>query len=108
MEELLIRVLEAETGLAVYNLERPEEEKNCIVYNYSEDTFSDSDDEEDIIKYVLYINLYCENGLNAKKKLIKKALKDAGFSKNYIPPANLSDELGLINQAFNYTYIELA
>ena len=32
MEDKLIKALEA-TGLPVYNLERPEGEKNCIVYN---------------------------------------------------------------------------
>lgn len=106
MEELLIKVLEEATGLQVYNLERPEAVRECIVYTYSDDVFSTADDEEDIIKYVLFINLYCDAGLNRRKREIKEALEKNGFLKMYIPPANLTDELGLINQAFNYTYIE--
>ena len=106
MEDKLINCLEA-LGITVYNLQRPEEERECIVYNYSEDTFSTSDNIEDITKYVIYLNLYCDTGLNNWKKKIKKALESNGFSKMYIPPANFKDEAGLINQAFNYTYLEL-
>ena len=48
MEDKLIKALEA-TGLPVYNLERPEGEKNCIVYNYAEQIKSYEDNEESVV-----------------------------------------------------------
>ncbi|MDB1970758.1 hypothetical protein [Clostridium tertium] len=105
MEEKLIRALEA-TGLPVYALERPETIKNCIVYKYSESNDSYSDDEADIEKYTIYINLYCESGLNKYKKLIKESMKSEGFGLEYIAPAHKSKELATIQQAFTFIYVQ--
>lgn len=105
MEEKLIRVLE-DTGLPVYALERPETIKNCIVYKYSEKNESYSDDEADIESYTIYVNLYCESGLNKYKNLIKKLMKSEGFGLEYIAPAHKSKELATIQQAFTFNYAE--
>lgn len=106
MEELLIKILEEATGLEVYNLERPESVRECIVYNYSDKPFSSCDDKEDITEYTIYLNLYCDRGLNKLKKQIKDALEENNFFKFSIPPANVNDELGMVNQAFQYIYLE--
>lgn len=108
MEDILERCLEQATGLTVYSMERPEEVHECIVYTFAEMQHSASDDLEDVTEYDIYLNLYCKSGLNEKKRLIKEALKENGFLKVQIPQANMTDELGLINQAFNYLYVELS
>jgi hypothetical protein len=105
MEEKLIRALEG-TGLPVYALERPETIKNCIVYKYSEKNESYSDDEVDIEGYTIYVNLYCESGLNKYKNLIKQSMKSEGFGLVYIAPAHKSKELATIQQAFTFYYVQ--
>lgn len=105
MEEKLIRALEA-TGLSVYALERPETIKNCIVYKYSESNESYSDDEADIESYTIYVNLYCESGLNKYKNLIKQSMKSEGFGLEYIAPAHKSKELVAIQQSFTFYYVQ--
>lgn len=105
MEEKLVRALEV-TGLPVYALERPETIKNCIVYKYSESNESYSDDEADIEKYTIYVNLYCESGLNKYKNLIKQSMKSEGFGLEYIAPAHKSKELATIQQAFTFYYVQ--
>ncbi|WP_346889173.1 hypothetical protein [Clostridium sp. UBA1056] len=105
MEEKLIRVLE-DTGLPVYALERPETIKNCIVYKYSEKNEFYSDDVADIENYTIYVNLYCESGLNKNKNLIKQLMKSEGFRLGYIAPAYRSKELGLNQLAFTFYYVQ--
>lgn len=105
MEEKLIRALET-TGLPVFALERPETIKECIVYKYSESSESFSDDEVDIESYKIYINLYCESGLNRNKNLIKKIMRSEGFGLEYIAPAYKSKELATIQQAFTFYYAQ--
>lgn len=105
MEEKLVRALES-TGLSVYALERPETIKNCLVYKYSESNESYSDDEADIESYKIYVNLYCESGLNKYKNLIKQSMKSEGFGMEYIAPAHKSKELGAIQQSFTFTYVQ--
>jgi len=102
MEEKLIRALQS-TGLEVYALERPEGTKSCIVYNYSETNQLYSDDDSDLTKYMIYVNLYCQSGLSKYRKQIKESMKSESFGLNYIAPAYKSKELG-IQQAFTFVY----
>ena len=105
MEESLKKAL-TEIGLEYYYLRYPQDKIDCIVYSYSETAFSSSDDEEDAIKYNVYLNLYCNNGIKLKSKNIKSVMRKHGFIKLDIPPAFISDKSDIINQAFNYIYIE--
>lgn len=107
MEELLIRLLNQTTGLPVYNLKKPEETDNCIVYSYSESVFSYSDNKEDCIKYTVYLSLHIKSDLNKYKKLLKNVLNENGFYKITIPPANIGDT-GLLIQKLICSYIEQA
>lgn len=106
MEEKLVKALER-TGLNVFNLERPQTAKNCIVYNYMEQNQSYEDDEASIVKYTIYVNLYCESGLNKYKNLIKQELRSEGFRLQYVAPAYKSSELKLIQEAFTFLYSEI-
>lgn len=105
MEDKLIRALEA-TGLPVYNLERPEGQKNCIVYNYAEQINSYDDNEESVVKYTIYVNLVIQKELNKTKNLIKENMRSEGFRVQYIPPAYKDGEFDFIQQAFTFTFIE--
>lgn len=78
LEEKLIKALEC-TGLQVFNIERPETIKNCIVYTYLEKDEQYCDDESDIESFTIYVNLYVNTGLNKYKKIIKKSMKSEGF-----------------------------
>lgn len=105
MEEKLVKALES-TGLEVFNLERPQGINNCIVYNYSESNGSYVDDEVDIENFTIYVNLYCESGLNKNKQLIKDAMKSEGFGLNFVAPAYKGNELKLIQQSFTFLYCQ--
>ena len=105
MEDKLIRALEA-TGLPVFNLERPEGNKNCIVYNYAEQVKSYEDNEESVVKYTIYVNLVIQKGLNKTKNLIKENMRSEGFRVQYIPPAYKDVEFDFILQAFTFTFVE--
>ena len=105
MEDKLIRALEA-TGLPVFNLERPERNKNCIVYNYAEQVKSYEDNEESVVKYTIYVNLVIQKGLNKTKNLIKENMRSEGFRVQYIPPAYKDSEFDFIQQAFTFTFVE--
>ena len=105
MEDKLIRALEA-TGLPVFNLERPEGNKNCIVYNYAEQVKSYEDNEESVVKYTIYVNLVIQKGLNKTKNLIKENMRSEAFRVQYIPPAYKDVEFDFIQQAFTFTFVE--
>ena len=105
MEDKLIRALEA-TGLPVFNLERPEGNKNCIVYNYAEQVKSYEDNEESVVKYTIYVNLVIQKGLNKTKNLIKENMRSEGLRVQYIPPAYKDSEFDFIQQAFTFTFVE--
>lgn len=106
MEEKLIRALE-KTGLPVYCLERPEGVSDCIVYSVAEKVKGYADNEEQVVKYDIYINLYIKSGLNKIKNLIKQNMRSEGFRVNYIPPAYKDGELDFIQQAFTFVFIEI-
>lgn len=106
MEDKLIRALEA-TGLPVYNLERPEGQKNCIVYNYAEQIKGYEDNQESVIKYTIYVNLVIQKGLNKTKNLIKENMRSEGFRIQYIAPAYKDVELDYIQQSFTFVFSEL-
>lgn len=104
MEDKLVKALES-TGLDVFMLERPEMLNNCIVYTYSENDLSYSDDEADIEEYTIYVNLYCESGLNKYKKLIRTAMKSEGFVLGSVSIPYKGKEIPFIQQAFTFYYV---
>ena len=105
MEKKLLNALES-TGLEVFNLERPEGIKNCIVYNYRESYESYSDDDADLQSFMIYLNLYTESELNKYKKIIKNAMKSEGFRLDIIASAYRNKELATIQQAFTFYYVQ--
>lgn len=60
---------------------KPDDEQECIVYTYIEQPCTFSDNEEDLTKYIVLINLYCLTNITKNIKLIKDSMNLNGFKR---------------------------
>ncbi|WP_321833485.1 hypothetical protein [Clostridium butyricum] len=100
-----IKLLIPDLPIPIYYLKRPDEERNCIVYTYTETPALVGDMKELGTKYTILFNLYCADNVEDTKELIKIALKQHGFKKKIILGTILENN-ALYNTAMQY-YIGL-
>ena len=105
MEEYLAKLLKETNIPAYYVTKKNSKNLPCIVYDFIESTNATSDDEEELLEYEVFFNIYAGNEIiNIKRKLMK-ILKKAGFNKKIIPQPMYMDDLGYFEQALQYSKI---
>lgn len=80
MGDLLEKVL-SKTGIPCFYLKRPTDNYNCIVYTYKEYLGAISDNDEENIKYDIYLNLIVQDNIKVNVNKIKEVLKEEKFKK---------------------------
>lgn len=75
-----------------------------IVYNTTEKPLFFSDDEEDTTTYKVTINIFSKFDFTELEKKVKKIMIDSGFTKDYYPPCQFIDNMGIYNQPLYFNY----
>ena len=100
MLDKLVQLLEQNTQLQVYNVERPQHEYNCIFLNIEEIPTAYYDDIDNAMEYRLYLNLVAQNNIGELKEQVRKLLRDNGYITQRISPAFKSQDVPFYQQQF--------
>lgn len=98
----IIKQLSEDIEIECYYIKRPADNKNCIVYTYTEVPNLIGDMKELRTKYIVLFNVYCESNVEKTKTLVKEALQYNGFKKKIIPGTVLEAN-NIYNTAMQYT-----
>lgn len=105
MEERLSAMLE-EIGIPAYYITRKNSQKfPCIVYQFIETTEKSSDDEEELIKYEVFFNIYAGDDIVDIKRSLMTLLKKNNFKKKLVPITVYHDDLECFEQALQYSIV---
>lgn len=79
-----------------------------IVWNFSEHPLMYSDDEEDVVLYLITVNIFSKPDYNfeALKLQIKDLMEDAGFRRTKFPQAEYHEKENVYNQPMGFMYYE--
>lgn len=103
MERYLASIFK-ELPFPCYMTYRLNEKADCMVYDIIENPNSSCDDEEELTTYTLMIRLYgSSKQIINYKYMVKKLLKEKGFHKVTIPVPVYDIQVGVYQQAMQYT-----
>ena len=100
MLDKLVQLLEQNTQLQVYNVERPQHEYNCIFLNIEETPTAYYDDIDNAMEYKIYLNIVAQNNIGELKEKVRKLLMDNGYIIQRISPAFAGDDVPFYQQQF--------
>lgn len=92
--------------IPVYFVARKETSLPVVLYNiHSEKSYQYWDDEEQMVKYKVTINIFSRGNFIKYKNQIKQLMKDAGFKRTEIPEALYQEDVEVYNQPMFFEYI---
>lgn len=106
INELIVTTLKP-LGIPVYFTARKENNLPIVVFNVVGERGTEFwDDEEQVVKYKVTLNIFSKGNFMNYKKQIKKLMREAGFKRTDIPECIYLEDIEVFNQPLFFEYIE--
>lgn len=93
--------------IPVFFTARKENKLPIVVFNVTGETgYEYWDDEEQVTKYRIAINIFSRGNYIKYKKQIKQLMKKAGFKRTDIPECIYQEDVGIFNQPMFFEFIK--
>lgn len=104
MQKYLTTVLQ-DVGIPISFVARGEGRLPLLVYNITQERGDGFwDDEEQITKYMITINIFSSGNYVAIKNKVIGLMKDAGFIRTEVPKCIYQEDVGIYNQPIFFDY----